>query len=82
MSRYDVKRHLAGPYKDLVQVCTRCDEVLTDNRNAAWPVRQDEPRGWKEGTEVVVERIPGRIGYWAATIFEDPAPPCTPEGLQ
>ena len=46
--------HICGPYKDWVQVCTRCGEVLTDYRNAAWPVDQEPPRGFEEGIELVV----------------------------
>lgn len=75
-------RHKAGKYENLVQTCTRCGEVMTDNRNAAWPVGQPEPQGWPAGSEVVTEKWPGMTSYHVADMKTDVTPPCTAEGYQ
>lgn len=46
--------HVAGPYKDLVQYCTRCGEILTDWRNAAYLESDGPPSGIEEGAEWVI----------------------------
>jgi hypothetical protein len=47
--------HIAGRYLDGVQRCVRCGLILADYRNAAWPVGQEPPSGWTEGSHVVIE---------------------------
>jgi hypothetical protein len=49
--------HVAGPYVDGVQRCARCDDVLCDYRNAAWPDGQDPPEGFAEGAHVKIDKF-------------------------
>jgi hypothetical protein len=58
--------HVAGPYVDLLQHCTRCGSVLSDYRNAAWPSGTPAPRGWEEGARVYV------TGWSSSVISEGP----------
>jgi hypothetical protein len=47
--------HLAGPMsKEGVQLCIRCDAVLTDYRNAVVPEGTPPLQGWKEGAHIEV----------------------------
>lgn len=54
--------HVAGPYRDYLQHCTRCGAVLSDYRNSAWPGDQEPPKGWQEGAEVSVSGRMSMIG--------------------
>ncbi|KKM79573.1 hypothetical protein LCGC14_1348650 [marine sediment metagenome] len=45
-------RHIAGPYTDLVQQCTRCLKIITDNRNTYYQEGTPPPRGFAEGPVV------------------------------
>lgn len=51
----DLEVHEAGPLVKWVQRCTRCGYVISDYRNAAWPVDQPPPSGFKTGTFVEVD---------------------------
>ena len=58
--------HLAGPYRaDGTQRCSRCNFMLTDNRNAMVPVGQGPPGAWQEGA--YVEVISGNPRYLGVT---------------
>ena len=46
--------HIAGPLVCDQQLCTRCGLVLSDYRNAMWPIGQPAPAGWAEGAHVEV----------------------------
>ena len=47
--------HVAGPLTaDGVQRCLRCDEVLSDYRNAMIPEDDPHPVGWRIGAHVEV----------------------------
>lgn len=47
--------HQAGLMLDNLQLCVRCGYVLSDYRNAAWPIGQPAPTGWPPGAHVEVE---------------------------
>ena len=47
--------HEAGPLIDWVQRCTRCDYVISDYRNSAWPENQCQPTGFRAGAFVEVD---------------------------
>lgn len=64
--------HVAGPMIEWVQRCTRCDVVLNDYRNAAWPEGQPAPTGFEDGAHIDMETHPG---FRAQMITEDP-PDC------
>lgn len=40
--------------KDGIQLCTRCDAILTDYRNAMVPEGDPPLRGWEEGASIEV----------------------------
>ena len=42
-------RHIAGPYIDLVQQCTRCLKILADDRNVLVREGRSPPKGFAEG---------------------------------
>ena len=43
-------RHIAGPYEDGVQQCTRCLKILVDHRNANIPESERRSlQGFNEG---------------------------------
>jgi hypothetical protein len=51
--------HVAGPLIDGVQVCTRCECILTDYRGAMVEAGSPPLFGWAEGAHVeVVEGWP------------------------
>jgi hypothetical protein len=41
--------HIAGEYRDLMQHCTRCGAVLSDDRNTMYMIADGPPRGWPLG---------------------------------
>lgn len=45
----DVVNHVAGPLVDLVQLCTRCGEVISDYRNQERPQWTSPPKGFPLG---------------------------------
>lgn len=57
--------HKAGPYIAGLQRCQRCNEILADYRNAAWPEGQSAPTGWEENAHVEV--ITGNPKYSGLT---------------
>lgn len=63
--------HLAGPYWDGLQLCTRCGYVLTDYRDAMIPEDAPLPQGWPEGARIEVSSGNPR---WSSTT--DQAPTC------
>lgn len=44
-------KHIVGEYNEstLMQSCIICGELITDNRNCAWPTGQEPPKGFNEG---------------------------------
>ena len=56
--------HVAGPYLNGIQLCSRCFGVLVDDRGAAYPIGGIPPSGflpgpvYKEGNMTAVGRAP------------------------
>ncbi len=48
-------KHIAGPMENMVQRCVICGYVISDYRNAMWPMEQGPPQGFNPG-EVYISK--------------------------
>jgi hypothetical protein len=62
--------HVAGEMVGLVQLCTRCGEVLTDYNGCWIPDGDPRPRGWATGAHIEVERFNGMT---SSVVVDGPA---------
>lgn len=64
--------HVAAEPVDLVQCCTRCGEILIDNRGAQVPAGDSPPRFWDAGSVLAVLTARGITSARALTLTLEP----------